>query len=271
MTTIPNKLKFRLYFRNKTKTRKTANRALRLRGLLKKHFKELSCKIEKKEVILGTNSNSIELNRRLYRNICYKTKQSLPLVINHLKTERFDYYSRQSLVFFKKKINTDLSQLQKKVNAELPLLQGNLTAGKVLVKAGEFKKMKAVLSSDSLFLQKNENYKIRTSRLLFGYCGICFKQYGTISSKCVETAKLDIAKILRKKGRVWVRVCCDTPVSARPAETRMGKGKGPVSYWTAKVYPGQLFFEFSGITQTQLQEIYQALCQKSVVNLKRVQ
>ena len=257
MTTTPNKLTFRLYFRNKTQTRKTVNRNFRLQRLLKKHLKEsfsfYAVKIKKGKRTHDKGQNLIEFSRHLYKNLYYKTK--LPTVgINNPENEQLSYCFRQPFAVLKKKVlSTDLKQLAKEAKPGVG-----------------FKKSKDMLWSDGLFLQKNVNYKVRTSKLLFGHYGICFEQYGIISSKCVETAKLDIAKILRKKGRVWVRICCDTPVSARPAETRMGKGKGPVSYWAAKVYPGQFFFEFSGITQIQLQEIYQALCQKSAVNLKIV-
>lgn len=129
-----------------------------------------------------------------------------------------------------------------------------------------------VLRSNYIFLEKKGAVlsRPRANQLLFGHYGICFKQYSIISSKCAETAILDIAKILRKKGRFWIRICCDTPISARPAETRMGKGKGSISYWAAKVNPGQLFFEFSGISLVQLKEIYQKLCKKSAVSLKLV-
>jgi large subunit ribosomal protein L16 len=128
------------------------------------------------------------------------------------------------------------------------------------------------LKCNSIFLKKTgvALSRPKAKKLLFGRYGICFKQYSIISSKCVETAKLDIAKNLRKKGHFWIRICCDTPVSARPAETRMGKGKGSVSYWAAKVTPGQLFFEFSGVNLVQLKEIYQNLCEKSAIRLKMV-
>ncbi len=259
MTAIPNKLTFRLYFRNKTKTRKILNRDFRLQRLLKKHLKEPFYEIKTKgERTHSKKENSIEFSRHLYKNLYYKTKQpplGLLCSINYSKSKRLPEKIIKYFTFLKRKqkLNAGLTQLKKEIKA-----------------VSEFKESKTILRPGSLFLKKNESYKIRTSKLLFGHCGICFEQYGIISSKCVETAKLDIAKILRKKGRVWARVCCDTPVSARPAETRMGKGKGPISYWAAKVYPGQFFFEFSGITKTQLQEIYRALCQKSVVNLKIV-
>ena len=130
------------------------------------------------------------------------------------------------------------------------------------------KLLNSVLKPDSVFLKKKAVVVPQVNRLLFGRYGVCFKGYSIISAKCAETAKLDIAKTLRKKGRSWIRICCDTPVSARPAETRMGKGKGSISYWAAKVSPGQLFFEFSGINREQLKDIYQKLCKKSPVSLK---
>lgn len=109
---------------------------------------------------------------------------------------------------------------------------------------------------------------LAAGRLLFGRYGVCFKEHGVVHSKYVETAQLDTAKSLRKKGRVWTRLCADTPASARPAETRMGKGKGSVSAWTARVAPGQLFFEFSGIPRGRFRAVYQKLREKSPLGLK---
>lgn len=134
--------------------------------------------------------------------------------------------------------------------------------------ANKNKLLSCVFKPDSVYLKKKAVPTPRVNGLLFGRYGICFRQYSIISSKCAETAKLDIAKSLRKRGRSWIRICCDTPISARPAETRMGKGKGSISHWAAKVSPGQLFFEFSGVSRVQLKEIYQKLCKKSAVSLK---
>lgn len=123
------------------------------------------------------------------------------------------------------------------------------------------------INSDHVYLKTQINCSVSSKRLLFGLYGICVVQHATISAAYVETIKLDIAKILKKKGRVWTRICCDCPVSARPAETRMGKGKGSISYWVAKVRPGQLLFEFSGVTTAQLDEIFQKLCKKTSIGL----
>lgn len=109
-----------------------------------------------------------------------------------------------------------------------------------------------------------------SSSLLFGQYGICFEQHGTLSAKFIETVRLIIARRLRKKGRCWLRLCCDTPVTARPAETRMGKGKGSISFWQAKVYAGQMFFEFSALSQNTVTDIFVQLCKKSPLKLKLI-
>lgn len=103
--------------------------------------------------------------------------------------------------------------------------------------------------------------------LLFGNYGFAFESHGTLSAKFVETVRLDIARALKKKAKVWLRLCCDTPVTARPVETRMGKGKGSISGWQAKVRPGQVFIEFSGLTKSGARDLLQALLKKAPLNL----
>lgn len=83
-------------------------------------------------------------------------------------------------------------------------------------------------------------------KLRFGGSGIYFLQHGTICSKFIDSVKLTIARKLKKTARFWIRLCADTPVTERSAESRMGRGKGAISYWESKVKPGQTFLEFSG-------------------------
>lgn len=108
------------------------------------------------------------------------------------------------------------------------------------------------------------------SCLLFGQYGICFEQNGTLSAQFIETVRLICARKLKKKGRCWLRICCQTPVTARPAETRMGKGKGAINFWQAKVVSGQMFFEFSGLSQSTIIEIFKSLIKKSPLKLKLI-
>lgn len=103
--------------------------------------------------------------------------------------------------------------------------------------------------------------------LLFGNYGFAFEAHGTLSAKFVETVRLDIARALKKKAKVWLRLCCDTPVTARPVETRMGKGKGSVSGWQVKVRPGQIFIEFSGLPKPGARLLLHGLLKKAPLNL----
>jgi large subunit ribosomal protein L16 len=109
-----------------------------------------------------------------------------------------------------------------------------------------------------------------TTRLLYGSYGIAFEKHANLRSSFISTIRLDIAKLLKKQSKVWLRICCDTPVTARPVESRMGKGKGAISYWQAKVCPGQIFFEFHGITKDIAHTIFQNLTRKCSVPLRLI-
>lgn len=105
---------------------------------------------------------------------------------------------------------------------------------------------------------------------LFGNYGIAFENHGKLSAKFIQTVRLDIAKTLKKQSRVWLRLCCDTPVTARSVESRMGKGKGSISHWESRVVPGQMLFEFSGLSRVKAQQILTDLRKKSPYALKLV-
>lgn len=106
------------------------------------------------------------------------------------------------------------------------------------------------------------------SKVSFGSCGIYFCSSGTVSAKFLETVRLEVARKLKKSGRFWIRICADTPVTARSAETRMGRGKGAFSHYEAKVKPGQMFLEFSGLPMETIKFIFKALSKKTPVPVK---
>ena len=107
-----------------------------------------------------------------------------------------------------------------------------------------------------------------SDKLLFGTYGFAFQNHGTLSSAFIDTVRLDLSRGLKKKAKLWLRLCCDTPYSARPVETRMGKGKGAVTGWIAKVKPGQIFFEFSGISKSKASLLLNQMLKKSPYGLK---
>ena len=78
-----------------------------------------------------------------------------------------------------------------------------------------------------------------------------------MTARQIEAARRAITRHLRRAGRVWIRIFPDVPVSSKPAEVRMGKGKGNPEYWVAKVKPGRIMFEIDGVSWELAQE---ALC-----------
>lgn len=107
------------------------------------------------------------------------------------------------------------------------------------------------------------------SNVLFGTYGVCFEHHGTLTAAYIETVAMEGAR-LRKKGRAWLRLCCNTPVTARPIETRMGKGKGTISYWETKVRPGQVFLELAGISKARLARFMESLRKKCSMRLRLI-
>ena len=90
--------------------------------------------------------------------------------------------------------------------------------------------------------------------LAFGDFGIQAIARGKFTSAQIEAARVAINRYLKRKGKLWIRVFPQKPVTKKPAETRQGKGKGPVEYWCAVVKPGTMLFEVSGCSQTLARE-----------------
>lgn len=108
------------------------------------------------------------------------------------------------------------------------------------------------------------------SKLRFGTYGIDFVKHGTISAKFIDSVRLNISRKLKKTARFWIRLCADTPVTARSAETRMGRGKGAIAFWQSRVKPGQTFVEFSKLNPRTMELIFNDLKKKTPVPIKLV-
>ena len=85
------------------------------------------------------------------------------------------------------------------------------------------------------------------AELNFGAFGMKATEGGRITARQIEAARRAITRHLKRAGRVWIRVFPDKPVSKKPAEVRMGKGKGSVEFWVAPVKPGRIMFEIDGV------------------------
>lgn len=88
---------------------------------------------------------------------------------------------------------------------------------------------------------------LRGAELDFGDYGLQALEPGWISARQIEAARRALVRVMKRRGKVWVRVFPDKPFTRKPPETRMGKGKGGVEYWVAVVRPGRIVFELGGL------------------------
>jgi len=94
----------------------------------------------------------------------------------------------------------------------------------------------------------------RGNSLTFGDFGLKTLDRGWISAREIEAARVALTRHVKRGGRVWVRIFPDKPITKKPAETRMGKGKGPPEAWVAVVRPGRMLFEMEGIPRDTARE-----------------
>ena len=90
--------------------------------------------------------------------------------------------------------------------------------------------------------------------LNFGSYGMKALQQERITARQIEAARRAITRHIKRQGRVWIRIFPDVPVTKKPTEVRMGKGKGSVEFWAAKVKPGRIMFELDGVTESLARE-----------------
>jgi large subunit ribosomal protein L16 len=95
---------------------------------------------------------------------------------------------------------------------------------------------------------KLPNLEYKSTSLKFGTVGLKAAESGTITAKQLESARQAITRKLKRKGKIWIRIFPNYPITKKPTEVRMGKGKGSVSYWAAKVGGGTILFEICGVT-----------------------
>jgi len=92
------------------------------------------------------------------------------------------------------------------------------------------------------------------SDLNFGTYGLKALQPERVTARQIEAARRAMTRHMKRQGRVWIRIFPDLPVTSKPTEVRMGKGKGSVDFWAAKVKPGRIMFEIDGVTEVVARE-----------------
>ncbi len=109
------------------------------------------------------------------------------------------------------------------------------------------------------------------SRLTFGAYGLKAMEPDRVNARQIEAARRAITRHMKRAGRVWIRIFPDLPVSAKPTEVRMGKGKGSIDYWAARVKPGRVMFEIDGVSEEVAREALRLGGRKLSVKTRFVQ
>jgi len=106
--------------------------------------------------------------------------------------------------------------------------------------------------------------------LNFGSFGLKAIQPERVTARQIEAARRAMTREMKRQGRVWIRVFPDVPISSKPTEVRMGKGKGSVDYWAAKVKPGRIMFEIDGVSETVAREALRLAAMKLPIKTRVV-
>jgi large subunit ribosomal protein L16 len=110
----------------------------------------------------------------------------------------------------------------------------------------------------------------RGTSIAFGTFGLKAMEAGWITSRQIEATRIAITRHIKRGGKVWIRIFPDKPVTKKPAETRMGKGKGSPEYWVAVVRPGRIMFELEGVTLDIAKEAMRLAAHKMPIKTKFV-
>ncbi|WP_180900977.1 50S ribosomal protein L16 [Martelella soudanensis] len=107
--------------------------------------------------------------------------------------------------------------------------------------------------------------------LAFGEYGLKAQEPNRVNAREIEAARRAITRHMKRAGRVWIRIFPDVPVTSKPTEVRMGKGKGGVDYWAAKVKPGRIMFEIDGVSEDIAREALRLGAAKLSVKTRFIQ
>lgn len=121
-------------------------------------------------------------------------------------------------------------------------------------------------------VQKGRNTGLaqRGSQIAFGSFGLKSLEPGWITSRQIEASRIAVTRYMKREGKVWIRIFPDKPITSKPAEVRMGKGKGAPSHWVAVVRPGRILFEAEGVPLETAKEAMRLAAQKLPLKCKFV-
>jgi large subunit ribosomal protein L16 len=115
---------------------------------------------------------------------------------------------------------------------------------------------------------RNDGLAYNGHTVAFGSFGLKAVTPGRLTSRQIEAARIAMTRYMKREGKVWIRIFPDKPVTSKPLEVRMGKGKGAVDHWVALIQPGRIMFEIDGVSQETAIEALRLAAQKLPVLTK---
>lgn len=109
---------------------------------------------------------------------------------------------------------------------------------------------------------RNKGLAHRGSSIDFGSFGLKSLERGRLTNRQIEAARIAMTRYMKREGKVWIRIFPDKPITSKPAEVRMGKGKGALDYWVAQIKPGRVLFEMDGVPEDVAREALRLAAQK---------
>jgi large subunit ribosomal protein L16 len=117
---------------------------------------------------------------------------------------------------------------------------------------------------------RNRGKAWRGGELAFGDFGLKAMEPGFITDRQIEASRIAMTRFIKRGGKIWVRMFPDKPITKKPAEVRMGSGKGPLDHWSAVIKPGKILFEMEGVTLDQAKEAMRLASHKLPIMTKLV-
>ena len=109
---------------------------------------------------------------------------------------------------------------------------------------------------------RNTGIALTGNKVSFGEFGLKAVGRGRITARQIEAARRDMTRHIKRGGRIWIRIFPDKPVTKKPAEVRMGKGKGSVEFYVAEIQPGKMLYEMDGVTEVEAREAFRLAAAK---------
>lgn len=113
-----------------------------------------------------------------------------------------------------------------------------------------------------MFKGKNRGLAQNGNKVSFGEYGLKSTERGRVTARQIEAARRAMTRAVKRGGKIWIRIFPDVPISSKPLEVRMGKGKGNVEYWVSKVKPGTMLYEMEGVSEELAREAFRLAANK---------